>query len=301
MSNQFVKTLVLGVLLSPISSQFVSCAEVEGVLIHNQAVDLTKQKVLNEFLLQPVEIQGKLKKNEIAFRRFIDAINNESLFEIEANKQNLKADPVVAQKIEVAIRKALIGELIAKKTDSIKVPNMEPLALAEYKAHPEKYRADESVNARHILLTFDANNKAEKMALMETISKKVAAGEKFTDLAKQYSDDKGSAVNGGELGAFVRGKTVKPFEDAAFALKKPGQLSDVVESQFGLHLIELIERTPAQKKKFEAVKADIIESKRQEYLKNEINNWRDAILDTKNSSLNEAEISKLVAEVKKLP
>lgn len=304
MSNCLIKPLVAGLLLSHVVLPVAWSAETTGVLVHNKAVDVTRDKVMQEFSLQPEELQAKLKRNELAFRKFVDAVNNELLFEVEANKQNLKADPVVAQKIEIAIRKVLIMELIARKNAEIKVPDMEPLALAEYKAHPEKHMGEESVNARHILVTFDANNKAdkaEKIALVQSIAKRVSAGEPFAALAKQYSADKGSAEKGGELGVFTRGKTVKPFEEAAFALKKPNQLSGPVESQFGLHLIQLIEHTPPKRLAFDAIKADLIETMRQEYIKNEVNRWRDSILDAKNAVLNHAEIEKLLADVKKLP
>ncbi|MFI3136424.1 MAG: peptidylprolyl isomerase [Methylococcaceae bacterium] len=302
MSTRFIKTIIASLLLSHVVYVPLAwSADVESVVIHNKALDLTKEKVINEFLMQTPELQSKLKNNEMAFRKFVDAINNELLFEAEANKQNLKADPMVAKKIDIAIRKALITELIAQKTANIKVPDMAPLALAEYKAYPEKYISGEAVNARHILVTFDEKNKAEKRAFLETISKRVAAGESFAELAKQYSEDKGSAAKGGELGVFERGKTVKPFEDAAFSLKKPQQLSGVIETQFGWHLIQLIEYFSPKRQNFEVVKAGLITSMEQDYIKNEINTWRDAIIDLKNANLNQAELEKLISDVKKLP
>ncbi|MEQ1635640.1 MAG: peptidylprolyl isomerase [Methylococcales bacterium] len=303
MYTRYVKPIFLGLFLTPIVYIPLSwgAAGTEGVVIHNKANDLTRQTVMNEFLLQPAELQGKLKRNELAFRKFVDAVNNELLFEVEANKLNLKTDPVVAKKLEIAIRKALITELIAQKTASIKVPDMEPLALAEYKAHPEKYMIGEAVNASHILVTFDQKNKPEKLALIQSIRKKIVAGESFAELAKKYSEDKGSAEKGGELGVFERGKTVKPFEEAAFSLKKPKQLSEVVESQFGFHLIQLVERFPPKRQSFDLIKAELIETMKQDYIKNEINTWRDSIIDLKNANVNQAELEKLISDVKKLP
>jgi len=77
---------------------------------------------------------------------------------------------------------------------------------------------------------------------------------KFVDLAKQYSED-GSAVDGGDLGWFSRGQMVKSFEDAAFALKDANQISDVVQSEFGYHLIQLVERKDATDTEAEQVHA----------------------------------------------
>lgn len=298
-----LKAIWLGLLLG----QIINVSFVQGgegkkeVIIHNKSLDLTRQKVMQEFLLQPIDLQERLKKNEMAFRKFVDAINNELLFEQKASELNLKADPIIAQRLEIAARKALISEMITQKAANIKVPDMAPLALAEYKAHPENYVIGESVNARHILVAFDSQNKAEKIALLEGIRKKVASGESFADLAKQFSEDKGSAAKGGELGLFKRGQMVKPFEHAAFSLKKPSQLSEVIETQFGLHLIQLIEHLPAKHQPFDTIKADLIASMKQDYINNEIKSWRDDIIDLKHSTLNQAELEKLVTEVKNLP
>ncbi|TVP76895.1 MAG: hypothetical protein EA352_04765 [Gemmatimonadales bacterium] len=112
----------------------------------------------------------------------------------------------------------------------------------------EYYEADrpgERVRARHILLLFpDGADEAQRdsvEALAEELRDRARAGEDFASLAETYSDDEGSAARGGDLSFFARGTMVPPFEEAAFALE-PGDVSDIVESQFGLHVIRLEER-----------------------------------------------------------
>ncbi|MBI4704631.1 MAG: peptidylprolyl isomerase [Deltaproteobacteria bacterium] len=98
--------------------------------------------------------------------------------------------------------------------------------------------------ARHILIEIDAagpdkdSAKKEARSKIEEIKRKVEGGEDFAALAREHSKDAASASKGGELGCFGRGQTAKPFEDAAFALE-PGQISNVVETTFGFHLIKL--------------------------------------------------------------
>ena len=87
-------------------------------------------------------------------------------------------------------------------------------------------------------------------------------GADFAALAKAQSIDKGSAQRGGELPRFGPGKMVKEFETAAFALKRPGELSEPVKSQFGYHVIELLERIPARRQTFEDVRAELREDAR---------------------------------------
>lgn len=109
------------------------------------------------------------------------------------------------------------------------------------KAHPE-----EQVHARHILIslkspdmpTEDGLDKPAARAKAEEVLKRVKAGENFETLAREFSTDPGSKPNGGDLGWFGRGRMVPEFEKAAFALE-PGQISDIVESQFGFHIIKV--------------------------------------------------------------
>lgn len=99
----------------------------------------------------------------------------------------------------------------------------------------EEYESGEEVNARHILVS----DEESALALLERLED----GEDFGALAAEYSQDPGSREENGELGFFRRGTMTPPFEAAAFTLEE-GELSDPVESQFGYHIIEVLERTP---------------------------------------------------------
>ena len=121
-----------------------------------------------------------------------------------------------------------------------------------YDEHKKDYYKDE-VKASHILIsTVDDNGKelseakkkeAKKKA--EEVLKKAKSGEEFSELAKEYSDDKGSAENGGDLGYFTKGQMVQPFEEAAFSLK-PGEISGIVESEYGYHIIKVYDKIDEQ-------------------------------------------------------
>ena len=91
----------------------------------------------------------------------------------------------------------------------------------------------------------------------EGLLKLLQNGGNFEELAKKNSDDPGSAKNGGELPPFQHGAMVPEFEQAAFALQNKGQLSGLVKSQYGYHIIQLIDKQPAHTKAFEEVKPDI--------------------------------------------
>jgi peptidyl-prolyl cis-trans isomerase D len=113
-----------------------------------------------------------------------------------------------------------------------------------YASHADEFGQPEKRRARHILLTTTAQNKEARRQEMEKILARAKAGEDFATLARQFSED-GSAAQGGDLGFFGRGQMVQPFEEAVFRLQK-GEVSDMVETPFGFHIIKLEDITPAK-------------------------------------------------------
>jgi peptidyl-prolyl cis-trans isomerase D len=129
---------------------------------------------------------------------------------------------------------------------------------AAYSNALDNFRMPERVHARHILLKTDGKSDADKKALKakaEDLVKQLKNGADFAELAKKYSED-GSKDQGGDLGWFTHGQMVAEFDNAAFALK-PKEISGVVTSQFGYHIIQTLEKEPAKLKPFEEVKDEL--------------------------------------------
>jgi peptidyl-prolyl cis-trans isomerase D len=128
-----------------------------------------------------------------------------------------------------------------------------------YSTNLDRYRTPERIRARHILVKTMDKPKEEQDKLAAKagdLLKQLRGGANFADLAKKNSDDPGSAQKGGDLDWVVRGQTIKEFEDAAFALK-PNELSNVVKTPYGYHIIQVYEKEPAKVKPFEEVKASL--------------------------------------------
>lgn len=175
----------------------------------------------------------------------------------QAETDALDKDPAIAAALQIARDKVLSDAWMEKmdKANEPKPEAAEAMARAAYKAKPERFKADEQVRARHILV---AGTDAESKAKAEKILADLKAGGDFAKLAKEHSADKSNADNGGDLGFFTRGKMVPEFESAAFALAKAGDLSGVVETKFGFHIIQLQEKKSAGVRPYEEIKADLV-------------------------------------------
>ncbi|MBW1659786.1 MAG: SurA N-terminal domain-containing protein [Deltaproteobacteria bacterium] len=142
-------------------------------------------------------------------------------------------------------------------TDKVKVSEEE--VKKYYETFQEAYRVPERIRARHILFKVSPNAKKEEVEKVKSEAEKVLklakSGEDFAKLAEKYSQGP-TAKKGGDLGYFTRGMMVKPFEEAAFALKK-GEISGLVRTSFGFHIIKLEDKQPAHVKPFEEVKKEI--------------------------------------------
>jgi peptidyl-prolyl cis-trans isomerase D len=134
-----------------------------------------------------------------------------------------------------------------------------------YETEREAAPAGEERRSRHILLALsDKRDAAAAQAEIDALRKRIEAGESFAELAKAVSEDPGSAQEGGELGFAGRGVFDPAFEEALFALKEPGALSDPVATQFGYHLIQLEEVRAVEFPSLEAMQAEIEQRLRRE-------------------------------------
>jgi peptidyl-prolyl cis-trans isomerase C len=158
-------------------------------------------------------------------------------------------------------------------------------AKAFYNENKEDFNKPEQVKASHILIKVEASatpeQKAAAKAKIDGLLKQAKAGGDFAALAKENSDDPGSKATGGDLGFFDRNTMVKEFADTAFALKV-GEISSVVETQYGYHIIKVTDRQQGGLTTFDKAKADIVKS----------------IQDKKKSELFKQIIEKIKAEAK---
>jgi peptidyl-prolyl cis-trans isomerase C len=221
-------------------------------------LDSEKQKV--------IEKNPQLKENIL--QQYIQGIVISNL----AKKKGFDKNPELKEQLEL-LKDNIIAIEYLKKEVTNKVEVSEEDIKAYYESHKDEFKTPEMVRSRHILIKTDPsasdNDKKKAKEKADEILKKIKAGEDFAKLASDVSDDTGSKPKGGELGFFPKGRMVKPFEDAAFSLK-PGEVSGIVETQFGYHIIKVEEKKEPGMEPFDTAKEKIKQKLLQERTKTKV-------------------------------
>lgn len=243
---------------------------------------------LKELQAQIDQMKGKIQEQKInefvertvigkeADKQKISVTDNETKAIIKQYEQQVPAGMTLESVL------AMQGMTLAKMNDEIKfrlraqklidsqvkqgAAPTEDEIKQYYTSNKEKFDDPESVHARHILIKTDAKDnetvKNAKKAKIDDLRKKVVSGADFAKTAQESSDCP-SKAKGGDLGTFSRGRMIKPFEDAAFS-QKINDIGPVVETQFGYHIIQVLEHNQAKSKTLDDVKDKITETLNQQ-------------------------------------
>lgn len=245
---------------------------------------MTKDRITNELIVKKI-LEQQIKKHKITVsaadikakrKEIVDKLGTEERLQ-EILKQNgvsetqlredltneIKIDKLVAATSDTKVDDKEISDFYNKNKPSFDRPETVRASHILIEANPNKIRQeviDADKNGKLTAEEIDKKVKAkmdEKMALAKKVREEVVKNpDKFADLAKKYSDDKGSAVQGGDLGFFPKEAMVKPFADAAFSLK-PNVISEIVVSEFGNHIIVVKDRAAKGLQPLDKVKDEI--------------------------------------------
>jgi len=209
---------------------------------------LAQESKSRKVLVPDADVDGRLSQIKQQFPN--EAAFTQMLAERKMTLDQVKSDA----RQDMAISKLIEDEIAAKV--AVKAEQVTDF----YAKNPEQFKEGESVHASHILIGTgrgaDPAAKTKAHAQAEQVLKDVKSGKDFAALAKQYSSDPGSAANGGDLGFFQQGQMVGPFNDAAFKLA-PGQVSEIVETEFGFHIIKVAEKKPGRTIPLEEVRPQV--------------------------------------------
>ena len=225
-------------------SSSLAMAQEPAVLARQGAVVVTAQDVGAELQRVPAQSRAQVASNPAQVAQIVSNLVVRRVLAAEAGQEGLASDPAVAAALRIAQDRVLSDAYLVKFA-ALNMPTTEAIdgyAHSKYQADSKRFEAPMQTRARHILVegnTPEARAKAEKWLA------DLRGGADFAMLAQAYSEDPGSATKDGDLGFFPEGKMVAPFDAALKELKNPGELSGVVETQFGFHIIRLEARREA--------------------------------------------------------
>ncbi len=226
--------------VAPAPAENKVVADVNGVKLTEMDVETLVDK------LSP-QLQGRFATPE-GKKEIIDHMINELLMEQAALKKGLDKDPKVAAQLNSARRQILVENLTANEI--VKTEVKDEQAKKWYSDNIADLMQPEKVRASHILLKDEETAK-------KVLAKAKVKGADFAKLAQQYSEDPSVKENNGDLGFFTKDRMVAEFSKVAFALA-PGEISDVVATQYGFHIIKLEEKQPAGAIPFDDIKPQIV-------------------------------------------
>ena len=250
-------------------------------LIADQHVTVTFDALKQEISVLPDAQQNKIQSDRDALFDFLDGLYLDLRLEKYADASGFSRRPDVDAELKRARRLTLVGALIRDHLDreEADAPDFTPLAENYYKTHPEDYVQPAAIRAEHLLFQVavegpDASSEADVKSIAEAAMKSIEAGEAFDAVAERYAE-KYEQAKFQEIPKWItKNSTVPPFDAAAFALQDIGDISGLVRTRFGFHIIRLVEKRDESTRPFERVKTAIIakirkkytETKRQEFI-----------------------------------
>ncbi|MEQ1438374.1 peptidylprolyl isomerase [Fontimonas sp. SYSU GA230001] len=233
------------------------------VVSRSATLTLTADDYRAMLAAQPREVLALNAGSQDRMRELVLDLHSDVALERQAQAEGIADIPLVAAQLAEARRRILSNALLLKARDAVTIPeDLTALKQERYLREKPKLWTLEGRKVAHILLTEldGCPCKVEPLAARaDALYKALQNGADFAEAARQQSMDKGSAVNGGVLPDPIQrdGKTVIAFEDAVFALKKPGDISPPFPTQFGVHIVKLLEIVPPRQLSYEEVEKNI--------------------------------------------
>ncbi len=276
---------------TPTQAQASAPMPPDAVLADNGVVRITRADYDRELERLPADVRSGFPTTE---RRIADLIARMLLTRTlaeQADASGLSREPEGAARIAAELVKVKaqlrVAQVEAQAAEAFEQQRdaWEKRAKDIYLTQPARSQVPEQVIASHILFRTDKHSAEEAMRLANDTRARIVSGRPFGTVAAEVSEDFGSRGQEGRLPPFTRGEMDPAFEQAAFALPK-GELSQPVVSKFGVHLIRVIEHTPAYQASYDTVKPRIMADLRQQFIAGERDAYLTSLQDQGRAGIN---------------
>lgn len=281
-------------LLSVMPTAWAGDAE-PRILLSAGGTVVTEQDLQQELLVLSEAEQLQTLATSDALKDFLRQLYLGKRLVTEAERLGLENQPTVRAQLAAQRRWVLSDALRAQTEKQIEQPDFAALAREHYATSRDEFQLPEQFKAAHILKKVACDcERDEKRRQTDQLLTRLQAGEDFATLAKAESEDSASAAKGGDLAdALKREQLVSPFA-AAMSKLEPGQLSGVVETEYGFHIIKLLERQPARQQSFEEVRQSLEAKLRANYMKDQLQQRGQSYLPGADAKYDESALQALV-------
>lgn len=263
------------------------------------SVDITKPEVLDELEYFAPQRRAAALKDPLALQQLLEVLHKRRAVSQEAVRRGYDQTEEGRYALERAAEVALTRLAPELYIDEQELPSFDEEARAFYEERLEaEFTPPEEVGVSHILLQAASDEaKAAVSPKMERIFAEIEAGADFREMAERYSQD-ASRFMFGDLGMIRRGQMVPEFEEVAFGLEKPGDLSGIVESRFGLHLIKLNAKPSREPIPYSEVEDRIKAKLKREHQQSLVDAWVATLVPESAYIRPEEDLAALVADLR---
>lgn len=231
----------------------------EVVFAYQGDAVLTQLGIDAAFAKIPEEHRNMFIRDGGQVDRMVRNMMKTEVIALDAIANGFDQDPMVKERVLQAAYKELASAWIAALADRAPEADYQAMAYEDYLANPEDYRTEPLLDVTHILIGTESRSQPAALELAESVRVQILEGSaSFEEMVMEYSDDPAKANNQGSYLHMGPGRMVEPFEDAAYALENPGDISEPVQTDYGYHIIRLDARHEPRQRTFEEVREEAV-------------------------------------------
>lgn len=280
-----------------VSSTAFAATDEKSWVVQNETAQVNEAEL--RLIVKALMMTGQIPEGKLSAAYVEKAAKDFILYKTlaeDAQKLGLDRAPEVQKLLELSQQRMLGGVYLVDYLDKLELPDFESIAFENYTLNKKQFALSEAVNAQHILIGFNDDENKSKL-LAEDIRAKILEGKQsFAELAKEYSADPSAQNNEGNLGFFDKNQMVPEFSKIAFSLKI-GDVSQPVKTQFGWHIIKVLEKRPAKTLEFSDVKDNLIRTAEQSFKQNARGKKLNETVYTPRLKVNEELINKVANDL----
>lgn len=237
------------------------------ILAYQGDVVLTQNEIDAAFARIPEKDRLRFIRDGERVDGLVQSLLQIKLLAAAAQEAGYDQQPLVAERLRMAAGKELADAWSVQLVKEAPQADYDALAYEYYLANPQEYRLPDRLDVSHILISSEERGAEEALALAASLREQVLEDpSRFQEFVREYSDDPSKDVNAGRFPTMSRGDMVAEFEQAAFALKSAGEVSEPVETHYGYHLIRLNESLPGFVPEFDRLRDRLVEEAKAKHL-----------------------------------